>query len=233
MPLGAPDVGQQILLNGFAVLPNVFSTDEMEEVIGSLDALTLRRSKAGVRHALAHPSVAQLASDARLLEVARENLGGSAIPFKATLFDKSLKANWLVVWHQDTALPLRERVDAHGWGPWSIKDRTNYAHAPTAALAQVLTLRVHLDDSRADNGPLRVLPASHRNGVLTDNEIAGFVGCLTPIDCLVPKGGVVAMKPLIIHASSKCDSTARRRVVHIEYASSNHFDGGIELALAR
>ena len=32
---------------------------------------------------------------------------GPAQPFRATLFDKSASANWLVVWHQDTALPMR------------------------------------------------------------------------------------------------------------------------------
>jgi ectoine hydroxylase-related dioxygenase (phytanoyl-CoA dioxygenase family) len=226
----AADRSQQISLLGFAVLPNVFSADEMDEVIRDLDVATLRRSKAGVRHALAHPSVATLASDARLLEIAREYLGNHAAPFNATLFDKSPEANWLVVWHQDTALPLRERVDAKGWGPWSVKDQINYAHAPAPALAQILTLRVHLDDSNRDNGPLRVLPASHEAGVLTDDEIAGFVERVAPIECVVPKGGVVAMKPLIIHASSKCDSIARRRVIHIEYASLMKFEGGVELA---
>ena len=37
------------------------------------------------------------------------------MPFRATLFDKSPQANWLVVWHQDTALPLRRRLDISGW----------------------------------------------------------------------------------------------------------------------
>jgi hypothetical protein len=49
--------------------------------------------------------------------IARETLGKEAFPFRATLFDKSPTANWLVVWHQDTALPLQERRDAPLWGP--------------------------------------------------------------------------------------------------------------------
>ena len=41
--------------------------------------------------------------------MAQEVLGRAALPFRATLFDKSPTPNWLVVWHQDTALPLCER----------------------------------------------------------------------------------------------------------------------------
>jgi len=49
-----------------------------------------------------------------LLELARAILGRDAFPFRATLFDKSPTANWLVVWHQDTALPLRQHRETPG-----------------------------------------------------------------------------------------------------------------------
>jgi hypothetical protein len=127
----------------------------MEGLIRELDGSPLRRSKAGVRHALRHDAIRNLAADPRLLSVAGEILGNEATAFRATLFDKSPQANWLVVWHQDTALPLRERRDAPGWGPWSVKDGIAYAHAPASALSKVLAIRVHLDESDAANGPLR------------------------------------------------------------------------------
>ena len=104
------------------------------------------------------PAVGGMARRAPLLEIAQEILGHGAFPYRATLFDKSATANWLVVWHQDTALPLRERREVPGWGPWSVKEGVHYAHAPASALEQVLALRVHLDDSTSKNGPLRVLP---------------------------------------------------------------------------
>jgi hypothetical protein len=40
------------------------------------------------------------------------------------------------------------------------------------------------------------------------------------------------MKPLLVHASSKSVSSAPRRVVHIEYASSLRQEAGLELAIA-
>jgi ectoine hydroxylase-related dioxygenase (phytanoyl-CoA dioxygenase family) len=164
--------------------------------------------------------------------IARETLGGEAFPFRATLFDKSPAANWLVVWHQDTALPLRERRDAPGWGPWSVKDGVNYAHAPESALSRVVALRVHLDDSTAENGPLRVLPGTHTLGVLTDETLHELSTQFAAVDCLTPRGGVLAMRPLIVHASSKSRVENPRRVLHIEYATSSVIAEGFALAIA-
>jgi hypothetical protein len=80
------------------------------------------------------PAVRELAADPRLIEIASQFVGPTAAPFRATLFDKSPTANWLVVWHQDTALPLRERITGPGWGPWSTKAGVLYAHAPAVWL---------------------------------------------------------------------------------------------------
>jgi len=221
----------EIEQRGFSILPSMFSQNETGELVRDLGKSALRRSKAGIRHALRHEAIRDLAAEPKLLIVARDFLGPEATPFRATLFDKSPQANWLVVWHQDTALPLRERRDASGWGPWSVKDGIIYAHAPATALSQVLAIRVHLDDSEEDNGPLRVLPGSHVKGVLSDDDIEQLVQRISPTDCLVTRGGVIAMRPLIVHASSKSHSDCPRRVIHIEYAACRSFDDGLELAM--
>lgn len=168
---------------------------------------------------LHHPVVSVIANDRRLLEMAQSVLGEDPFPFRATLFDKSPDSNWLVSWHQDTALPLVEKIETPGWGPWSVKEGFHYAHAPAYALNKVLALRLHFDDSTASNGPLRVLSGTHRMGVLTDEEVSRLGGELTPTDCLIAKGGILAMRPLVIHASSKSHAQIPRRVLHIEYAA--------------
>jgi ectoine hydroxylase-related dioxygenase (phytanoyl-CoA dioxygenase family) len=173
-----------------------------------------------------------LANSPKLLKVARDILGDSASPFRATLFDKSADSNWLVVWHQDTALPLQERREVSGWGPWSVKDGITYSHAPAAALSKVLALRVHLDHSTALNGPLRVLPGTHSQSVLTDDAIHHLATQLTAVDCLVSTGGILVMRPLLVHSSSKSLGKTPRRVLHIEYAASLLVDDGLKLAIA-
>jgi hypothetical protein len=217
---------------GYFVLEDVFDRSEMVRVLESLAADGPRRTKAGARHLLNLPVVRDLSSDPRMLDLARQFVGPEATPFRATLFDKSPAANWLVVWHQDTALPLRQRVDHDGWGPWSTKAGLLYAHAPSWALEQVVALRVSLDDSTMTNGPLRVLPGTHRGGVFTDEQIERLAQATAPVDCVARSGGVVAMRPLTIHASSKSRDTQPRRVLHIEYAATVSLRPGLELAVA-
>jgi ectoine hydroxylase-related dioxygenase (phytanoyl-CoA dioxygenase family) len=217
---------------GFEVHPSVVAPSDVENLLALLDREPPTRTRAGARHLMRCGPAAAIAGDPRLLAIARRIVGTGAVPFRATLFDKSPHRNWLVAWHQDTALPLREPRDVPGWGPWSTKDGIAYAHAPAAALERVVALRLSLDDSAADNGPLRVLAGTHTRGVMTDDEIAALVRASAPIDCLVPAGGVVAMRPLLVHASSKATSDRPRRVLHIEYAEALAFGDGLELAIA-
>jgi ectoine hydroxylase-related dioxygenase (phytanoyl-CoA dioxygenase family) len=215
----------------YYIVSDVFARADMRQLAEDLSRADVDRTKAGARHILGVPAVHAVAKDPRMLAIAQSFVGLPAVPFRATLFDKSPDANWLVVWHQDTALPLRQRNDASEWGPWSTKAGVLYAHAPAWALEQVVALRVSLDDSLKTNGPLRVLPGTHREGVLTEEQIEGLARHVTPIDCVASSGSVVAMRPLIVHASSKARSDHRRRVLHIEYAASMDLGAGIELAV--
>lgn len=186
------------------------------------------RPRAGIRGVLARPPVRALAD--ALAGLAGSVLGGPAFPYRATLFDKSARANWLVSWHQDAALPILARLDAPGWGPWTTKAGVLHAIAPAEALKRVVALRIHLDDSTVDNGPLRVIPRSHRNGVLADESIARLVASETAMTCLAARGDVLLVRPLLLHASSKASSAGPRRVLHIEYATDRALPGGLRLA---
>jgi hypothetical protein len=221
---------------GSAIIPAVVSYDHIESLLEHLSPALLPRSRAGVRHVLRHPSVETLAHDPDLIKIARASLGPEALPFRATLFDKSPTANWLVAWHQDRVLPLQERIEAESWGPWSVKDGVTYAQAPARVLSRVLALRVHLDDSTVQNGPLRVLPGTHNLGIFSDDEIQKLAAEVSPevspVECVVPCGGMIAMKPLIVHSSSKLQVKASRRVLHIEYAESAAIADGMKLAVA-
>src|SRR4029450_1389683 len=107
-----------------------------------------------------------------------------------------------------------------------------YAHAPTWALSRTIALRVHLDASTTKNGPLRVIPGSHANGVLSDEDVFAVVRHQTPVDCLVPRGGVLAVRPLLVHSSSKSRGDLPGGVLHIDYADSLDLREVIRLAVA-
>jgi ectoine hydroxylase-related dioxygenase (phytanoyl-CoA dioxygenase family) len=218
--------------NGFAIVSDVLSADETTALTSKLTGLEAHRSRAGFRHLMTHPVVRELVHDSRLHILAQQVLGVEAFAFRVTLFDKSPDSNWLITWHQDTALPLQEKRETPGWGPWSVKMGINYAHAPADALVRVVALRLHLDDCTEENGPLRVLPGTHTLGVLSDEEVEKLAAQTSAVTCLVPRGGVLLMRPLLIHASSKLQTEAPRRVLHIEYASSQVPAEGLRLALA-
>lgn len=216
---------------GFAIVTDVVSARDIARIVRELAENPLPRSRAGSRHAFGQPSIVELARGPHLAGLAKEILGRDAIPFRATLFDKSPRSNWLVAWHQDKSLPLRQKQDVVGWGPWSVKEGVVYAQAPGRFLRQILALRLHLDDSTIENGPLRVLPGTHLMDVL-DDAIHQLAADSTAVDCVVPVGGVLAMRPLILHASSKSRTEHPRRVLHIEYAPSLVLQDGLELAIA-
>jgi hypothetical protein len=99
---------------GLAIIPGALASAEIASVFHGLGRITLPRSRAGTRNALQVDTVAALARSSRLFGIAREILGRDAIPYRATLFEKSPHANWLVAWHQDRAIPLRERRERAG-----------------------------------------------------------------------------------------------------------------------
>jgi len=94
--------------DGYDILSGVFTLAEMRQLADVLSYADVDRTRAGARHILGVAAVRAVATDSRILAIAHSFIGPSAIPFRATLFDKSPDANWLVVWHQDTALPLRQ-----------------------------------------------------------------------------------------------------------------------------
>ena len=217
---------------GFAIAPDVLQGPEVDSLLEQLSLAKVHRSRAGARNLLAEPVVAAVARDPRLRRMASRALGADAFPFKATLFDKSLRANWLVAWHQDTALPIKARRDVPGWGPWSVKAGVLYAIAPPEALSRIIALRLHLDESTPANGPLRVLPGTHRLGVLSASRIQQLASTIPAVQCTAARGGIITMWPLLLHASSKASTPAPRRVLHIEYAASSDLGNALELDVA-
>lgn len=218
--------------SGYSIAQSMLSDSQCDDLLNSLATSSLHRSRAGARHLMSQAAIQRIALDPRLLRLAEEALGVNPQPYRATLFEKSGTANWLVVWHQDTALPLRSRFDLPGWGPWSLKSDILYGHAPAWALSHIVALRVHLDASTLDTGPLRVLPGTHAMGVMTDSEVFALAHTTPHVDCLVQRGGIMTMHPLLVHSSRKARSPEPRRVLHIEYSDSLTLAPGVQLAIA-
>ncbi|HEX5183040.1 MAG TPA: phytanoyl-CoA dioxygenase family protein [Allosphingosinicella sp.] len=150
--------------------------------------------------------------------VAASVLGGGCRPVRAVLFDKNPAANWTLGWHQDRTICVADRVETDGFGPWTFKRGLNHVEPPFGLLAAMVTLRVHLDDVPADNGPLLVAPGSHRLGRIAEAAIGAAVHACGSIACIAEAGDIWLYATPILHASSAAARPARRRVLQLDYA---------------
>lgn len=210
---------------GFAVIPHLLELDAVErlrDAIASIpdgDAVRRKAGVYGVRNLLDLSSeVRDLACRPEIRRFVTPILGDGAFATRAVFFDKVPGANWTLGWHQDSVIAVRERRDVPGFVAWGLKAGVWQVQPPAEILARMVAVRVHLDDCGPDNGPLRVLPGSHRHGWL-DDGIDEWKRTVPEVVCTVSAGGIVTMSPLTLHASSKAASPTHRRVIHIEYAA--------------
>jgi ectoine hydroxylase-related dioxygenase (phytanoyl-CoA dioxygenase family) len=214
---------------GFAIIQDVVDPNALAELINALksadDDESIRRrgeSKAvyAMRNLLQHfPRVRALAESHQIRTLIEDIDGSTATPVRGLLFDKTPEANWKVFWHQDVVIPVKQKLDSPGFVNWSIKAGVQYVEPPSEILESMVAIRIHLDDSTEQNGPLNVLPGSHLGGRLNAKQIAEAQAEIKPFCCTVPAGGVLLMRPLLLHASSPARVASHRRVIHIEYAT--------------
>jgi ectoine hydroxylase-related dioxygenase (phytanoyl-CoA dioxygenase family) len=201
-------------LLGFVVVPGVVGIDRIESISRAIDAAgagesVLRRDGIfyGMRDALRGlPEVRELANSTEILGLVRPILGPDAFAVRALLFDKTPSANWGVPWHQDLTIAVKKRVETEGFGPWTVKAGIPHVRPPIEVLEGMVTVRVHLDDCDATSGPLRILPGSHNHGRLGVEATRLRLERDRPVECLVGPGGVVLIRPLLLHASSPATS---------------------------
>jgi Phytanoyl-CoA dioxygenase (PhyH) len=217
--------------DGYFIQESVFTTEEIERLrtavaqIPNGEAVRRKRGVYGVRNLLEIcPDVQELARRPQVRQFVQPILGDRAFAVRAIFFDKVPDANWSLFWHQDNVVSVAERKDAPGFTGWSCKAGVWQVQPPVHVLARMVAVRVHLDVCGLDNGPLRVLPGSHRFGWL-DDQVDEWKQCVPEIVCAVGCGGVVAMRPLTLHASSPSRAASHRRVIHIEYACDDLPDG--------
>jgi hypothetical protein len=215
--------------DGYVVVPGVLGAEVVSTLLDALgrvdeaDAARRREGELyGIRNLLSTmPEVRQLAESPRIRAWVEPVLGPGAFAVRGLLFDKPAHANWTVPWHQDLTIAVRERMEVPGFSAWSVKSGVVHVQPPIAVLERMLAVRLHLDDCGEANGPLRVLPGSHRHGRLDKDAIRWWRERVDAVPCLAPRGGIVLMRPLLLHASSPARCPAHRRVIHLEFAAES------------
>ena len=209
---------------GYAVIDNIFLENEVKSLIEIIENATqnsdnFRKSENlfAIRNLLQEvPDLNKVLWNQSLKSLIKSLFGEKYFNVKAIYFDKPANSNWIVAWHQDLTISVEGKREIEGFTNWSLKQGLQAVQPPKEISENIYTVRIHLDDCDETNGALKISPKSHLHGVLQVSDYEYFTK--NEVVCNVPAGGVMLMKPLILHASNKSTSNRHRRVIHLEFS---------------
>jgi hypothetical protein len=223
------------LLNrdGYALVRGVLNSDSVARAADDCAAalmsgeaadsvLTSRPGRAyGARNLLRlWPGAVDLLRQSPLAAVLKDILGEAAGVVRGLYFDKPPGESWSLPWHRDMTIAVKSHGPLGRFNKPTTKAGVPHLEAPVDLLATMLTARIHLDAMTAENGPLQVVPGSHR--------LDAAPRPVETIHCAA--GDVLLMRPLVSHASivSAEGCTEHRRIVHLEMSPTKELSDGYE-----
>lgn len=210
--------------NGYLVVPDIFGDDEIERLrraageferraeglTESTDRIKLQAfggdSGGRLVQQVAEPHElggewAALSRDPRILDRVESMLGPNIVLYYSMMMMKPARQGFTAPWHQDFAFFVHDRAD-------------------------LLACQVYLDDATIENGCVRVVPGSHKLGLLnhfSDGRFTEIVqGDTSSFDeqevpLPVPAGSMAFWHSLTLHSSHANRSEHARRTIVFEY----------------
>lgn len=197
--------------DGWAVARQVIDGSTVAGLLGHLDRLVAEHPAAAASGLLAgvvvdDPAWLAAVSDPRLLDLVEALLGPGVVLFSSCWVVKPSRTGRPAAWHQDGGTWPLDPLDA-------------------------VTLWVALDDADATNGTLRVVPGSHRGGLLPHDRDDGRLASelfnvalaaervdeKAAVDVVLRAGDVSAHHPALIHGSGPNRSDRPRRALVARY----------------
>lgn len=228
---------EELARDGYTLLAEVYSGNEMDRVKKQLadafdancDGSAMRATAGSVfaaRNVLAlWPPVTQLWRKSPLPELLTQILGPQFGLVRVLFFDKPPEESWALPWHNDLAIAVKNnQLPSARFTKPTRKGGVGHVQAPDSVLANMLAARIHLDDATEDNGPLKVIPGSHRAGNY------GSATERTPHTVIARSGDVLLIRPLVSHCSNKsrADTDMHRRILHLEFSADRQLPDGYE-----
>lgn len=194
--------------DGYYIFRNVIDSDLIAESSGHVSWLQEQHPDVAPEN-LGHvymtddPFWVRLISDDRLLDIASVFVGNNLGLFASHYISKPPFSGKPVLWHQDAAY-------------WPLEPM------------EVVTLWLAVDESKPENGCVRVIPGSHKesvHGLRTNTEVANVLGSETDVevdeskavDLVLAPGDVEVHHPNIMHGSNPNTSPNRRCGLTIRY----------------
>ncbi|HLW64684.1 MAG TPA: phytanoyl-CoA dioxygenase family protein [Gemmataceae bacterium] len=220
---------------GYAIALAVFTADQVVAMLTGLEHAfrnrddVARRSEGGSVFAARNvlelwPPAALVWRQGPLPDLLCRCLGPDFGLVRGLYFDKPPDRSWALPWHKDLTIAVRQHRPSQRFSHPTIKAGVAHVEAPREILEKMLTLRIHLDEVIVENGPLQVIPGSHRHGTQTE------FGDKQPVPVFANKGDVLLIRPLVAHCSGgAAPGTQRhRRILHLEFAAAPTLPDGFE-----
>lgn len=214
---------RQLKYLGFSLIQDFYTENEVNDILNVIqnditceDSIEKSKQVFAIRQLLKkHPQLIKLVFNKMLIQLINQFEDDDYFLTKAIYFDKPSHSNWFVPFHQDLSISVNQKTDLNDYCNWTHKEDIYGVQPPVNILNDTVTLRIHLDDTTRENGALKVIPKSHLNAVIRKDS--KYWNTENGIICNVNKGGIMLMKPLILHASDRTTNGKRRRVIHLEF----------------
>jgi ectoine hydroxylase-related dioxygenase (phytanoyl-CoA dioxygenase family) len=211
--------------NGFTTVENIYSKHEIDEILEEIEKNIATRETFiksndvfAIRQFLIEiANVKNIIFNKNLKDLIERLFGNEYFVVKSIYFDKPETSNWFVAYHQDLTISVNKKIELENFGPWTKKQNQYAVQPPLEILENNFTIRIHLDDTDENNGALRVIPKSHLKKIYRPETIDWTLE--KEVTCTVKSGGIMIMKPLILHSSSRTTNHKKRRVIHIEFSN--------------
>lgn len=211
---------------GYAILNDIYTEEEIGvllDIIANTDSTNATFRKTVDLFAIRQffkevPAAVDIVFNDKLINLIKYLFGDKVFVVKSIYFDKPAESNWFVAYHQDLTISVDKKSVINGYGPWTVKHQQYAVQPPLSILQDNFTLRIHLDKTDELNGALKVIPGSHLKGVYRPETIDWNKE--DEVFCCVEKGGIMFMKPLLLHASNRTTNNTPRKVLHIEFSKS-------------
>jgi ectoine hydroxylase-related dioxygenase (phytanoyl-CoA dioxygenase family) len=215
-----------IAVNGYTIIPDIYRNAAIDSIAAVIEKACQQKTgfqKSTGLFAIRRffkevPEAVPLIFNDRMHSLISRLFGDEYTMVKSIYFDKPEESNWFVAYHQDLTIAVDNKSENNEYVNWTIKQDQYAVQPPLNILQQNYTLRIHLDDTDESNGALKVIPGSHNKGIYRPETI-NWSG-ETEMFCNVKKGGVMIMRPLLLHASNKTTNHSKRRVIHIEWSNA-------------
>lgn len=209
---------KQFQNHGYSLIKSMYTIQEIEAISTCLNNHSITEDIFAQRQLInAIPKLKPLIFNSSLKALLQDRFKTKYHLTKAIYFNKPAHSNWFVAYHQDLSISVKNKVDIKHYSGWTNKHNQIGVIPPVSILNNIITVRIHLDNTLVNNGALRIIPNTHMNGILKLDVIQNLK--TKEIICEAKPGDTLIMSPLTLHSSNKSSSPLSRRIIHLEFSS--------------